>query len=343
MIHKRIIDAAAAKPDAALAEVADDVPGASTDLVERVLDEYGDPADTNAHQSSAAAPRDGDQDSGAGDPAATGDAPMRDQSPANSSSTGDEPNHGTEQTEVGIRDEDTPEEGTGETIRSPATGEPAGHPSADTAPKETESATQTGAAEATDTGGPSETTPVEPEPQFDVDALSEKRRETLRAINAYPEASQRALAEKLGVTAATISQRVNAIDGFEWTDRAELVEGLFEESRAEFDAAFELESAEAEDTTDEAPSTEDTRQTPAPDPVQSTTGETAVDGGHAEHAPAVVSLEQRVQRLEAELEDRTNSRSIDDPELLTKVIHACMDAEEISTDEEHQLIEHLID
>lgn len=44
VIHKRILDSAASAPDASLEALAGAVPGASPDLVERVLDEYGDPA-----------------------------------------------------------------------------------------------------------------------------------------------------------------------------------------------------------------------------------------------------------------------------------------------------------
>lgn len=45
MIHKRILDEAAANPRASVEELADDVSGASVQLVERVLDEYGDPSE----------------------------------------------------------------------------------------------------------------------------------------------------------------------------------------------------------------------------------------------------------------------------------------------------------
>lgn len=43
VIHKQILDAAKAHPDASIERLADEVPGASPDLIERVLDEYGDP------------------------------------------------------------------------------------------------------------------------------------------------------------------------------------------------------------------------------------------------------------------------------------------------------------
>ncbi|MEF8791818.1 MAG: winged helix-turn-helix domain-containing protein, partial [Haloarculaceae archaeon] len=44
MIHKRILDVAESKPSASMAEIADEIGGASVELVERVLGEYGDPA-----------------------------------------------------------------------------------------------------------------------------------------------------------------------------------------------------------------------------------------------------------------------------------------------------------
>lgn len=43
MIHRRILDVAESAPDASLSAVAEEVSGASPALVERVLDEYGDP------------------------------------------------------------------------------------------------------------------------------------------------------------------------------------------------------------------------------------------------------------------------------------------------------------
>lgn len=44
IIHKQILDMAGTRPDAPIQSIADDISGASPGLVERVLDEYGDPA-----------------------------------------------------------------------------------------------------------------------------------------------------------------------------------------------------------------------------------------------------------------------------------------------------------
>lgn len=46
MIHKRILESAESAPEASLESIAAEVAGASPALVERVLDEYGDPADS---------------------------------------------------------------------------------------------------------------------------------------------------------------------------------------------------------------------------------------------------------------------------------------------------------
>ena len=56
VIHKRILDVAGSKPNASMEEIADSISGASTDLVERVLEEYGDPnEDTGSSSADGAA------------------------------------------------------------------------------------------------------------------------------------------------------------------------------------------------------------------------------------------------------------------------------------------------
>ena len=44
VIHKKILDVAESNPSASMEEIASEIGGASTDLVERVLKQYGDPA-----------------------------------------------------------------------------------------------------------------------------------------------------------------------------------------------------------------------------------------------------------------------------------------------------------
>ncbi|MDY6819121.1 MAG: hypothetical protein SVG88_10710 [Halobacteriales archaeon] len=46
VIHKKILDVAESNPDASIEGIADEISGASPALVERVLDDYGDPAES---------------------------------------------------------------------------------------------------------------------------------------------------------------------------------------------------------------------------------------------------------------------------------------------------------
>lgn len=160
MIHRRIMDEAADRPDASLDVLADVVPGASPELVERVLDEYGDPADE----------------------------------------TGDTQHEG---------DED---------------------------------------------GG--NTVPA-------LEELSEKQRETIHAIQAHPEATQRELGKLLDVTAATISQRVSGIPDFEWSDRAAFADAILE-TQGSTEPTDQEPSAQASasdtDTTDSGGAQDDSEQ-----------------------------------------------------------------------------------
>lgn len=60
VIHKRILDVAEERPDASVASLADAVGGASVDLVERVLDEYGDPGvDAGSASADSGSPSEG--------------------------------------------------------------------------------------------------------------------------------------------------------------------------------------------------------------------------------------------------------------------------------------------
>lgn len=153
MIHQRIMDVAAEQPDASLGEIADAVPGAQTGMVERVLDEYGDPADTDESESAESA-----------------------------------------------------------------------HDSGESVP--------------------------------DLDALTEKQRETMYAIQASPEATQRELADTLDVSAATISQRVNGISGFQWSQRESFANAVIDaQDGADETSAMPNPDGEQRTEPDEQPDT----------------------------------------------------------------------------------------
>lgn len=229
MRHKRILDVAANNPDASMADLAAEVPSATPDLVERVLEQYGDPADDDA-------------------------MPSTDESPM---STGtDEPSRAD---------------------------------------------------------------------------LTEKQLETLRAIAAHPDAPQRELAEVLDVTAATVSNRVSDIPGFDWSDRAAFVDGMFDtdDTLEESDAPADTDQS-TESTAGDRPTT--TEETPEMTPEQ----QTAMD-----------DLSERVETIErqvAELADeRTEPALLSDPDLAHKVIHACMESDAITEDEELRILKALVE
>ena len=313
MRHKQVLDVAEEHPDASLSELASMVPSATTDLVEHVLDEYGDPAaDESETLETAAASGDTDEPSEQGE---TGDTDGSSETENGDSGQMDEP------------DTETPGESNTE-----MESEPDAHAEGDTeadANSETEVTPDTGTE--ADANSETEVTPDTgadgDEPYPSLSELTEKQRETLRAIAADPEATQTELASRLDVSAPTVSNRVNSIEGFDWSDRQAFVTAL-----------FETESPDSSESV--APQAQATTQT-----------------------QRVNELETRLDRVERQLdslgddtpskqtiadgsgsnEERPEVAVFEDPELVHKVIHACMDAETISEKEELQIVRALLE
>jgi len=282
MRQQQILEVAADRPDASVETIADEVTTATPELVEEVLVEYGDPAEPSeapptapATTASAAGAPDGatqtKTDGGSTNevPGPTSAGPDPFETPGTESAT-------TESDETGNSDED-----------------PAAVDLSDSATS----------GDSTATVNPSNTDPVSLDPA----ELTPARRETLRVIRDNPDASQRALAEKLGVTAPTVSQRVNSISGFEWENRVEFSE-----------AVLDSETDHQE------------RDTMTPDDAATNAEPTA---------ETVAELERKIDTLAAA---QSGGGQLAEPELIAKVIHACMDAETISREEEIQIIRTLV-
>jgi hypothetical protein len=149
----------------------------------------------------------------------------------------------------------------------------------------------------------------------DIEDISERQVRTLQAIAAHPDATQRDIASFLDVTAATVSNRVNSLSGFEWDERRQFVKEV-----------LDLDSIPGGD--------------------RSGVGK----GSAVELSETVQNLVDRVDRLErridslsdAETSDGTGS-PFDDPELARKIVRVCMDAEEITDEEEVRILQHLLD
>jgi hypothetical protein len=251
--QKQILDVAAEHPDASLETIAMEVQSATVDLVERVLEEYGDPATGRSDQP---------------------DTDLADNS-------GDQPE---------TNSTDTP------TDRSD--------------PPETNSTdTPTGRSD------PPEAEPPAPEPDEDLpdhSSLTDEQWETLRAIYRNPEATQKEIGERLDVARATVSNRLNAIDGFDWDDRYAMASAVFDASAA---------------------GSRDVRN-----------GTTA-DVRNSE--PMVEQLSARIEALERQLEDSDAGSDaetpLDDPQLAHRVMHACLKSDAITEPEELRIVKALIE
>ena len=265
MRHKQILDVAAENPEASIEELAAEVPSATVDLVERVLEEHGDPAETDGTDESDTSPSD-----------------------------------------------------------SPTA--PQSHP----APAD----------------------------------LSSAERETLQAIRQHPTASQRDLAEKLGVTASTVSNRVNGIDGFDWADREAFANTVFddeapESATAQNEAGPQASDAEPSDSTGVSDGAETASE--ADDGVSE--ADTASDDGDnslpvppgaagevnttlTTFQSTVEDLSDKLAELEGQVETVTDGgdtpQPFQDPELVHKVVHACMDSDKISEEEELRILDSLL-
>ncbi|MFD1633499.1 winged helix-turn-helix transcriptional regulator [Haloplanus ruber] len=264
--QRRILDLAEDHPSASVDELASMLSTGTADLVERVLDEYGDPAaDDDPAETGSDTP---DADATAG---GEGDA----KSPT-ADDNGSAPDPGTAMTD-----------GQGTPKSEPASSSES-EPDADQVSDDYPS----------------------------VADLPEKHREALAAVAARPTATQREIAERLGVTRATVSRWMSSIEGFDWRDRESFVDAVFDDPPS------------PDVTTDGGPTTE----SPA-----------SADG----NAPTPVTtkldrLEERIAALEASDDPDDGASAFDDPELVHKVVHACLNADTVSEDEELRILAELL-
>lgn len=159
--------------------------------------------------------------------------------------------------------------------------------------------------------------------------LSEKQREVLAVVAAEPTATQEEIGERVGVSRATVNKRVNGIEGFEWSERESFVDAVFDDPPA---PSVTTDGGSATET----PAT-DTRETAPPE-----AGADEQTPVRADIEDTLGALQKRVAALEAARDDGEAS-AFDDPDLVHKVVHACMDAETISEDEELRILQALLE
>lgn len=146
-------------------------------------------------------------------------------------------------------------------------------------------------------------------------SITEPQREILRAVLDRPDASQRDLAADFDVSVSTINTRLNSIDGFYWERRQEFAESMLENGS----------SPRGDD--DSSPAGRD-------DPTD------GVAGAIEELSDEVAALSTRVAAIEDGLEERAagTGSPFGGPDLTARVVRACVRADDISEEEELQIL-----
>ncbi|MFC7114576.1 winged helix-turn-helix transcriptional regulator [Natronoarchaeum sp. GCM10025703] len=327
--HKQVLDTAEDHPDASIDEIAAMVPSATPDLVERVFDEYGDPA----------ADEDATEESSPEDPSMESD-------------DRDDPDTAEATTDAVTRNE----EAVSDEAPTPDGGAASdGEPTSDAE----------GAPEETSPSGPDESTEPTTEGTEDshagedaaesasddlptAETLSEKQREVLAVVAERPAATQQEIGDRLDVSSATVSNRVNSIEGFDWSARETLVEQVFDEPPTAAVTTDGGPAVESTSTDTEQPESTDIGQsesTTADDEQADTDGSDPT----AEIEDELARINERLAALEAADEQESSSESAGtdsafaDPALVHKVAHACLDSDAISEAEELRIFEELLE
>lgn len=135
--------------------------------------------------------------------------------------------------------------------------------------------------------------------------VTPEQRAALRAVYEQPTATQTEIADRVGASRAAVSKRLNDIPGFDWKSRRAFVETLFGDGP----------------------------------------GRPLSDRGRSEgdsESERLAALEGRIERLESAVADRPASTAAGDIETVRLTIHACLDAEHISCEEELQIVRNLV-
>ena len=145
--------------------------------------------------------------------------------------------------------------------------------------------------------------------------ITDRQWEILRAIEQHPDATQGELGEILGVTGATICSCVNSIDGFNWNTRQAFVETVIENEKM-------------------TPPVTDEKTVPGGDT-------SATDDGVEDR---IAELAVQVEAIDERLDERSNPADsiFTDPTLAHKVVHACMQSDSLTEEEELQVLHELL-
>lgn len=338
IVHKRVLNALEHNPDAPAEELAASVSGATAELVDRIRDEFSAELQTKSQQDesdlSSLNPMAGQNGASTDetDESETDESESNEASPTEDGSTmsgGSFDGH----SKSDRQDRPTNTESSTDS-ESPMRSDDPSDPSF-----EPEEPFQSGSHEQPDTFSPS--TPIP-----DNHGLSNKQLRTLQAIYEYPEASQRELAEVLGVDHSTVAYRVSTIDDFTWDTRQSFVNSFFENegnderTMSEMTAPRETVGAPVEQIEQQL------------EPLNQHSPHLAdIEANIEELDAALHTFNQRIADLTEQLQTVQNtskqeSQTIDSslcPEVAHHIIQACMDHDSISEEEEREIIQSLLD
>jgi transcriptional regulator with XRE-family HTH domain len=310
-------------PEATMAEVADEVSGASTDLVERVLAEYGDPAESESDPSETPADSGGETAVETGDPTGSGQTPDRPETPVETDEPGIEPDVSTEDAPVRADGDATVDDPAVDDI---AVDDRANEDAVESEPETDDSERAAAGGSETESETMTDDTPVRAPEE-----LSDKELAVLEVVAERPDATQAEIADVLGVSRATVSKRASGIDGFDWQRRAAFVDRLFE------DDVDTVTRGEAEAST-VPPSSLERDDARADGDRRRTTESGLASGAGADRDEIAARLDRIESRLDGLESREARANGISDPTLAHKVVHACMESENVSEEEELRVV-----
>ncbi|AEH38949.1 MarR family transcriptional regulator [Halopiger xanaduensis] len=358
-----------------MSAIAEEVSGATTELVEKVLEEYGDPGQSAADDRDEpidveeSSDESGVSDDESDEPTVGGTLSESNDDPSDDSvSLEFDSSRATADRGSSSDDSAAPSSG----AASPLANDDE-QAAVDDAESDGETATETDSETDPDDSDGSDGSDV-PDPA----SFTEAQLETLRAVHERPDATQAELASMFGITSASVSQRVNSIDGFEWDDRRAFTAALFDDGESDADESGAESGDRGATVADSRPRVTDSGSTEASSEseVVESDAESALECEAVRPEPSendractdaiadrLAAVTARVDRLEQQIADRTQSAAepvsqptdetvsesvsqptdetvsaLADPELAHKVVHACMKSDRISEDEELRII-----
>lgn len=186
----------------------------------------------------------------------------------------------------------------------------------------------------------------------DPEALTDTQLETLKAIHNSPNATQKELSSQFNVTAASICQRVSSIKGFDWSERQKFTEELFDSPAgtsevSQFQSKTGLQSADAGKQTEPEPDkmTEEKHQKDVSGIDEKDEANSGGDKiGVCECTGKIKTLAAQIDQLDQRLAEHSQTAAGEqlDPDLVHKVVHACVKSDQISEDEELEILRTLM-